>query len=125
MHRRRCCLQRFLAAASLVILAITECAPHSQGDAPIGYDPAPAAEVLHIYRCDGRPAGVTHLHRDREQPIKPCLACLRQHMQATGLAIALGALHIPAHFLIVAARITHARTLRLRKSSRGPPALST
>jgi hypothetical protein len=117
-------LKRFLAAASLLIIGVTEVAPHRHADSLdlwVGDDIAGQTE--HVIRCDGPAAGATHMHRDAERQADPCLACFRQHMQATSSRIAIVAPTPRQHFLAVAARVAHAHAIQLRKSSRAPPIL--
>jgi hypothetical protein len=113
-------VKRFVAAASLLIIGITEGAPHRHGDALFE---APATTEVHSIRCSTPSAGVPHLHRDRARQIDPCLACFRQHMQATASKVILGTPAILQQFLTVTARVAHAEAIRLRKSSRAPPML--
>ena len=117
-------LKRFLAAASLLILGITETAPHRHADSlDLWLGDEVAAQSEHVVRCDGPAAGATHMHRDVSLQVDSCLACFRQHMQATASKLTLGAPIPLQHFVAVAARVAYARAVRLRKSSRGPPIL--
>src|SRR5581483_224752 len=116
-------VKRLLALASLLILGLVEIAPHRHADSLdlwLG-DEAPPATTQHVIRCDGATGGVAHIHRDSTRQTDSCLACLRQHLRAT----ARGALMVTPQrlhqFLSVTARVAHARGIRLRKSSRGPP----
>ena len=115
---------RFLAAASLLILGITETAPHRHAaslDLWLGDDVAAQSE--HIVRCDGPAAGATHVHRDLPPETDPCLACFRQHMQATASKVVLGVAIPLQHYVAVAARVAYVHPVRLRQSSRAPPTL--
>jgi hypothetical protein len=117
-------LKRFLALAGLLILGVTATAPHRHVDALdlwLGDEVAPQSE--HVIRCDGPAAGATHMHSNPSREIDSCLACFRQHMQATASRVALGAPRSLQHFAAVAARVAYAQAVRLRKSSRGPPIL--
>jgi len=119
-------VKRILAAASLLILGLVEIAPHRHGDSLelwLGDDAAQTA-TQHVIRCDGATGGIAHMHRDATRQADSCLACLRQHLRAT----ARGTLSVTPHrlqqFLSVTARVAYARSVRLRKSSRGPPLAS-
>jgi hypothetical protein len=117
-------LKRLLAAASLLILGITEMAPHRHADSlDLWLGDEVAAQSEHIIRCDGPAAGATHMHRDQPVQVDTCLACFRQHMQATASKVTLGVSQAAQHFRVVAARVAYAEAIRLRKSSRGPPSL--
>ena len=117
-------MKRFLATASLLIIGVTELAPHRHSDSiELPFADENGSGEVHLIRCDGPTAGVPHLHPDRARQIDPCVACFRQHLQATNSKVVLG---IPAtlqQFLTVTARVAHAQSIRLRKSSRGPPTL--
>jgi hypothetical protein len=117
-------LKRFLAAASLLIIGITETAPHRHaGSLDLWLGDDIDAQAKHVIRCDGPAAGATHMHRDAERQTDPCLACFRQHMQATSSRIALVPPTPHQHFAAIAARVAYAHAIQLRKSSRAPPAL--
>jgi hypothetical protein len=116
-------LKRFLAAASLLILALTETAPHRHNDSLDLWLGDDVAQSEHVIRCDGPAAGATHMHRDAVRQIDPCLACFRQHMRATASRVAIAAPTPLQHFIAVAARVSCARAIQLRKSSRAPPIL--
>jgi len=119
-------VKRLLALASLLILGLVEIAPHRHADSLdlwLG-DDAEQTTTQHVIRCDGATGGVAHMHRDATRQTDSCLACLRQHLRATargGLIVAPHRLH---QFLAVTVRVAHARSVRLRKSSRGPPLAS-
>jgi len=115
-------VKRVIAVAGLLILGITELAPHRHGDS---IDDANTATEVHVLRCDGPTAGVAHMHRDQQRQVDPCLACFRQHMQATASKIVIGTPHILKQFLTVTARVAHAHAIRVRKSSRAPPTLAS
>ncbi|HEY8132917.1 MAG TPA: hypothetical protein VII12_13630 [Thermoanaerobaculia bacterium] len=114
--------RRWIAAVSLIFVALTEIAPHRHADSILDLTLGSGGEA-HIIRCESPASGVPHLHRDRVRHIDPCVACFRQHMQATASSITLGAPQILQQTLIVVARVAHARAIELRKSSRGPPIL--
>jgi hypothetical protein len=119
-------LKRFLAAAALLVLGVTEMAPHRHADRlDVWSDADGATRPAHIVRCDGPAAGATHMHRDVPQSSDACLACFRQHMRATASRVVLGAPQPLQHFIAVAARVAYAHAIRLRKSSRAPPALAS
>ena len=107
--------RRLFAAVGLMVLAVVEIAPHNHADSLFS-----KPLVIH---CDGGTAAVPHLHPTRAPQNDGCLACFRQHMQLTASKIALGSPQILAQFFVVTARVSHARVIRLRKFSRGPPAL--
>jgi hypothetical protein len=119
-------VKRLLAAATLLILAIVEFAPHRHADSLdlwLGVDsPSPVTE--HVIRCDGATGGIAHIHRDTTRQTDSCLACLRQHFRATALRALPAAAHTFREFLAVTIRIAHAESIRLRKSSRAPPLAS-
>jgi hypothetical protein len=115
-------IRRWIAAVSLIFVALTEIAPHRHADSILDLTLGSGGEA-HVIRCESPATGVPHLHRDRVRHIDPCVACFRQHMQATASRIALGTPQILQQALIVVARVAHARAIELRQSSRGPPAL--
>jgi hypothetical protein len=78
-----------------------------------------------VMHCDGPTSGVPHLHPDPAPQRDACLACFRQHLQATISKVALGTPQVLAHFLIVTARVAHVRMIQLRQSSRAPPSLAS
>jgi hypothetical protein len=115
MLTRRC-----LAAVCLIFVALTEIAPHRHADSILELTLGSGGEE-HVVRCESRTPGVPHFHRDRVRQIDPCVACFRQHMQATASVLTVGTPQILQHALIVVARVAHARAIELRKFSRGPP----
>lgn len=106
--------RRLIAAVALSVVAITQIAPHHHDSS--------RKPVIH---CAGPTAGVAHLHPTPTPQHENCLACFRQHLQATISKVTLGTPQVLAQFVIVTARIAHARTIRLRQSSRAPPALAS
>ncbi|HLJ72963.1 MAG TPA: hypothetical protein VKU62_00155 [Thermoanaerobaculia bacterium] len=119
-------MKRLFALASLLILGIVEIAPHRHADSLdlwLGDDGAPAA-TQHVIRCDGATGGVRHMHRDATRQTDSCLACLRQHLRATARDAVIVTPHRLRQFLSVTARVAHARSVGLRKTSRGPPLAS-
>jgi len=119
-------VKRLFALASLLILGIVEIAPHRHADSLdlwLGDDGAPAA-TQHVIRCDGATGGVRHMHRDATRQTDSCLACLRQHLRATARDAVIVTPHRLRQFLSVTARVAHARSVGLRKTSRGPPLAS-
>jgi hypothetical protein len=115
-------IRRWIAAVSLIFVALTEIAPHRHADSILDLTLGSGGE-LHVIRCDEATGGIPHLHRDRVRQIDPCVACFRQHMQATASSITLRTPQILQQALIVVARVAHAHAIQLRTSSRGPPAL--
>ena len=117
-------LKRILGAAALLILGITDIAPHRHGDSLdlwLGDDVAP--QSTSIVRCDGPAAGATHLHGDTSRQVEACLACLRQHMQATSPVWKSSAPVLRRHVLVITACVAYARAIPLRRLSRAPPQL--
>ena len=57
-------VKRVIAVAGLLILGITELAPHRHGDS---IDDSNTATEVHVLRCDGPTAGVAHMHRDQQR----------------------------------------------------------
>jgi hypothetical protein len=118
---------RLVAALCALIVAITDIAPHRHAESALELsfiDAVDGAET-HVIACDGLPSGATHLHRDRVVQVHPCVACLRQHVQAIALNDIVRTPQTLHQFLITAAWVSHARTIRLRKSSRAPPILTS
>jgi len=117
-------VKRPLSLAALLILGITEMAPHGHShslDLWTGDDVA--AQTEHVIRCDGPTSGATHMHRDAPREIDPCLACFRHHMNATALRVVTLTPVLRAHAMTITSRVTCARAIRLRRSSRAPPVL--
>jgi hypothetical protein len=109
-------LRRLIAAASLIVLSVTQIAPHRHADL--------SSQKQVLTHCDGPKSGVPHLHPDFRPQTDGCLACFRHHLNATVSKISLTAPHVLVQFVIVAGRVAHAYTLRLRQSSRAPPVLA-
>ena len=107
--------RRAAAAAALIVVAITQIAPHHHAE----------RSPKLLIKCAGPAPGVPHLHPDAAPQRDNCLACFRQHLRATFSEVTIGAPQTLAQFVIVAARIAHARTIRLRQSSRAPPPLAS
>lgn len=117
-------VKRLLAAASLLILGITETAPHRQADSlDLWLGDEVQSQAEHVIRCDGPAAGATHMHRDAAPQADSCLACFRQHMQATASRVALTTPTPLQQFIAIAARVACAHAIQIRKSSRAPPVL--
>jgi hypothetical protein len=117
-------VKRLLSLAALLILGITEMAPHRHADSlDLWTGDDIAARTEHVIRCDGPAAGATHVHRDVPREIDPCLACFRHHMNATALRVESITPVLRAAAVAVTARVASARTIQLRKSSRAPPVL--
>lgn len=116
-------LRRCLALASLLVVCITDMAPHRHGDAL--FELFGGATEIEVFHCDSPARNVPHLHSARSREIDPCLACLRQHLQATASVVTPGNPRILERLLTVSARVAYARSIRLRKSSRGPPTLAS
>ena len=120
-------LRRLLGAASLLIVLFTATAPHSPSDS-ILLDDTPELnkpQQIHFTSCNRLPAGTTHWHTDCVRDVDPCVACFLQHMRATGAKVPLAIPQLPQHALAVAAPASYAKAIRLRKSSRGPPTLTS
>ena len=118
---------RLVAALCALIVGITSMAPHHHAESALELsfiDAVDGAET-HVIACAGLPSGATHLHRDRVVQVHPCVACLRQHVQAITLDDIVRTPQTLRQFLITAAWVSHARTIRLRKSSRAPPILAS
>jgi len=109
-------IRRLIAVAALLVVAVTQIAPHHHSE---------ASSKLAVIHCDGPTSGVAHLHPTPKPQRDGCLACFRQHLQATISKITLGTSQVLAQFVIVTARISYARAIRLRQSSRAPPALAS
>ncbi len=106
--------RRLIAAVGLIVIAITQIAPHHHPE---------SVSQKQVVQCSGPTSGVAHLHPTYPRQSDDCLACLRQHLQATFSKVTLGAAQVLAQFVIITARVAHARTIQLRKTSRGPPSL--
>ena len=109
-------IRRLIAAVALLIVATTELAPHHHPE---------LTSKTPLVKCDGPTAGVPHLHPMRAPQRDGCLACFRQHMQLTISKVTVGTPQILVQFALVTARVAHARTIRLRHSSRAPPLLAS
>jgi hypothetical protein len=109
-------IRRLIAAAALIVVAGTQAAPHHHPE---------LTSKTQIVKCDGPTTGVPHLHPNPAPQRDGCLACFRQHLQATISKVTLGVPQVLAQYVIVTARIAHARTIRLRQSSRAPPSLAS
>jgi hypothetical protein len=109
-------IRRLIAVAALLVVAVTQLAPHHHSE---------TSSRVPVIHCDGPTSGVAHLHPYPRPQRDGCLACFRQHLQATISKITLGTSQVLAQFIIVTARISYARTIRLRQSSRAPPALAS
>ena len=118
---------RLVAALCALLVAMTDIAPHRHAESTLELSFIDAVDGVetHVIACDGLPSGATHLHRDRVIQIHPCIACLRQHVQIITLDDIVRTPQTLRQFLITAAWVSHARTIRLRKSSRGPPILAS
>lgn len=118
---------RLVAALCALIVAITDFTPHRHAESALELSFIDAVEgaETHVIACDGLPSGDTHLHRDRVVQVHPCVACLRQHVQAITLDDIVRTPQTLRQFLITAAWVSHARTIRVRKSSRAPPTLTS
>jgi hypothetical protein len=108
-------IRRLIAAVALLVVAGTQLAPHHH----------PELSSKSLVKCAGPTSGVAHLHPSPTPQREACLACFRQHMQATISKVTLGVPQVLAQFIIVTARVAHARTIRLRQSSRAPPRVAS
>jgi hypothetical protein len=106
--------RRLIAAVALLVVAITQIAPH--------HHPEVTSKGA-MLRCGGPTSGVAHLHPNPTPQRENCLACFRQHMQATISKVTIGTPQTLAQFIFVTLRVAHARAVRLRQSSRAPPSL--
>lgn len=109
-------IRRLMAVVALLVVAVTQIAPHHHPE---------ASSRVPVIHCNGPTAGVPHLHPNPTPQRDGCLACFRQHLQATVSKVILGTSQVLAQFVIVTARISYARAIRLRQSSRAPPALAS
>jgi hypothetical protein len=109
--------RRLIAAAGLIVLTVTQIAPHCHSDL--------SSQKQVMTHCDGPKSGVPHLHPDFTPQTDGCLACFRHHLNATVSKVSLGTPHVLVQFVIVAVRVAHAHTLRLRQSSRAPPPIAS
>jgi len=109
-------IRRLIAAVALLVVAGTQLAPHNHPE---------LTSKTQLVKCDGPTTGVAHLHPTPTRQREGCLACFRQHLQATISKVTLGVPQVLVQFAIVTARVTHARTIRLRQSSRAPPSLAS
>jgi hypothetical protein len=107
-------IRRLIAAVALLVVAVTQIAPHHHPE---------VTSKGPMLQCGGPTSGVAHLHPNPTPQRENCLACFRQHLQATISKVTLGTPQTLAQFVIVTLRIAHARTVRLRQSSRAPPSL--
>ena len=109
-------IRRLIAAVALLVVAGTQAAPHHHPE---------LSSKSALVKCAGPTSGVAHLHPIPAPQREACLACFRQHMQATISKVTLGVPQVLVQFAIVTARVAHARTIRLRQSSRAPPSLAS
>ena len=109
-------IRRLIAAGALLVVAVTQIAPHHHPE---------LTSKRQVVQCDGPTSGVAHLHPIQAPQRESCLACFRQHLQATISKVTIGTPIVLAQFVVVTARIAHARTIRLRQSSRAPPSLAS
>ncbi|HEY8181282.1 MAG TPA: hypothetical protein VII32_03520 [Thermoanaerobaculia bacterium] len=109
-------IRRLIAAVALLVVAVTQIAPHHHPE---------LSSKSPLVNCAGPTSGVAHLHPTPTPQREACLACFRQHVQATISKVTLGVPQVLAQFIIVTARVAHARTIRLRQSSRAPPRVAS
>jgi len=109
-------IRRLIAAVALLVVAGTQVAPHHHPE---------LSSKSPLVKCAGPTSGVAHLHPVPTPQREGCLACFRQHLQATISKVTLGVPQVLVQFAIVTARVAHARTIRLRQSSRAPPSLAS
>ena len=107
--------RRVVAAVALIVVAITQIAPHHHAE----------TSPKLLIKCAGPTRDVPHLHPIATAQRDNCLACFRQHLRATFSKVTLGPPQVLAHVVVVTARIARARTVRLRQSSRAPPSLAS
>src|SRR5438067_3774940 len=74
-------IRRLIAAVALLVVAVTQIAPHHHPE---------LSSKSALVKCDGPTSGVAHLHPNPTPQRDACLACFRQHMQATISKVTLG-----------------------------------
>jgi hypothetical protein len=112
--------QRLIAAISLVLVALTELAPHRHHD-PLFEIAGISSGELHSADCVEPNAKVAHLHKDVVRQIDLCVACMRQHMPATLWNATGAAPEAASRPLASAARLARVHIRISSKSSRAPP----
>jgi hypothetical protein len=112
-----------LGCLCAAVVLLTDVVPHRHSDSTIelSFLETIAGGEAHIIRCTAGNSGATHFDPERTLRADPCLACLRDHMQGTTGHLNLRTPDRVIQFLPTIARISSARSIRLRRESRAPP----
>ena len=114
-------MRAFACVLAIAVLLVTELAPHHHDDWMGSAVEGLSAQDVHNINCR-IPRSKAHFDADAVRHIEPCVACLRQHLQAIRAAhLDRVPLAIVSHINSFVA-LVHIATINLSKSSRAPPA---
>ena len=118
-------LARLIALVGIVVISVTEIAPHHHDGAfELSFLSAANGGETHAIRCNDPHSSTFHFHPDRVRQIDPCVACLRQHMKVIASGAIVRIPQLQPSVIVAAAPIANFDRASVPASSRAPPLAS-